>query len=262
MQAKVAELSAARRRSAERLEVARAAAFELVPGGRRLAVDVESLGAYATALAAHWLRDGVAPLVHAFIAGFGEVAPPSTLRLFAPAELRRLVCGEERIDWDSASLLGCVLERGSFYGHDAVLSLLVEALVGMGNEDRREFLVFCTAKRSLPPGGLREMASRKKIKVNVLSTCEAKVTMASLSARQLAERLRRIQYRQEREGVGDVALDTSVLAAYDSAMEGGGDVADTKAAMVAELSKHQGSLRSPNSRWVRSSPALSHNAYW
>jgi hypothetical protein len=246
-QAKVAALSAARRRAAEQLEGARAAAFELVPGGRQQAVEPQNLRAYAAALAAHWLRDGIAPLVRAFVHGFGEVAPPSTLQLFTPAELRRLVCGEESVAWDSESLLAFVLDRGSFYGHDVVLSLLVEALVAMGNEDRREFLVFCTAKRSLPPGGLREMAKRKKIKVNVLQTCEAKLEAASLTVQELAERLRRIKYRQDREGVGDVALDASVLAGYEG---DGADDEETAAAMVAELAKHQGTLRSPNTRCV------------
>ena len=86
---------------------------ELKHGGENIQLSLSNLDEYCDLTATFCLELGIKRQMEAFRIGFNCVFPLSHVRMFRPAELRLLVCGEMNPDWTRSVLVNCaVLDSG------------------------------------------------------------------------------------------------------------------------------------------------------
>jgi len=77
-----------------------------------------------------------------------------TLHCFSPSDLRDMVCGEEKIEWDEKQLLAHVHPVGAMTKETPAYKFLIKFLLDMDIQKRSQFLDFITSCPRLPPGGM------------------------------------------------------------------------------------------------------------
>jgi hypothetical protein len=128
-------------------------------------VDWRNVEAYHRRACAFALRDGVAAQVRGFRAGLSEVFPISALASFTAAEIARLTCGTEDVEWSMDELRACVLPGFEYTAESKPYAWLLETLRDARQPERRAFLEFVAVTPGLPPGGLGALP-RGPIRVN------------------------------------------------------------------------------------------------
>jgi len=126
----------------------------LCAGGEGLSVTVENVGNFVEQASRFWFETGVSEQVVAFRRGLGEFLPVSSLASFRPSELRRMFCGEDRIDWEESSLFSHLRPAGGLTDRSPLFGYLVAVMVEMDQDNRARFLDFVSSCPRLPPGGL------------------------------------------------------------------------------------------------------------
>lgn len=119
---------------------------------RKLTTD--TLKEYVALVVEAWLGESVEAQVTAFREGLADVFPFEQLDRFSGSELKYMFCGNNTIDWDSATLEQHLQPVASLTRESPSFQLLVEQLLEMTNQERSDFLNFVTACPRLPPGGL------------------------------------------------------------------------------------------------------------
>jgi hypothetical protein len=129
----------------------------LFQGGENVQVTIENVGLYVEHMHKFLLEDGVQVQVEAFRKGLTDVSEPllQKLTMFKPAEIRHLICGDDRIEWTEEELFESLnAEHG--YRRDCVeLKNLVSVLTSFSQDERKAFLSFLTGCPHLPNGGIK-----------------------------------------------------------------------------------------------------------
>jgi len=126
----------------------------LCPGGEGISISVDNLHEFIEKASAFWFDSGVSLQVEAFRAGLNDVFPFECLMPFSCSELREMLCGEDRVEWDEQALLAHLHPVGGLTHRSATYKHLVSVLLDMLQADRSRFLDFVTSCPRLPPGGM------------------------------------------------------------------------------------------------------------
>lgn len=90
-------------------------------------------------------------------AGFEDTVPLSAVEFFEPAEMDRLLCGEQK-PWTMEELReACHADHGYTFDSPAVQALF-QTLVELSPAQQRQFLCFATGSPRLPIGGLSALS--------------------------------------------------------------------------------------------------------
>jgi len=122
-------------------------------GGTDSAVTVDNMDEYIDLVLDCWLRSGIAPQVVAFREGISDVLPLSKLRLLFVPELLEMLCGNDDVEWDSASVLRSMKLAHGYTRDSQPVQYFARALEEMPPAARRAFLLYATGCPNLPPGG-------------------------------------------------------------------------------------------------------------
>lgn len=137
----------------------------LIPDGDEEPITFENVGKFVDEATDFWFKRGVEMQISAFREGFNDVMPIQSLWSLSPRELKEMICGEDKIEWDEQQLLRHLHPSGSLNAEHQVYKYLVDILLEMEHRDRQRFLDFVTSCPRLPPGGISKM----HIEINGLS---------------------------------------------------------------------------------------------
>lgn len=129
----------------------------LVIGGDGIAVSMSNLSVYVQTVLELWLDSGIRAQVLAFREGISEVLPVAKLRLLFVPELLSLLCGEQDITWDAASLAKDTKLAHGYTKDSHPVQWFFHILEEMPVTERRAFLLYATGCPNLPPGGFQAL---------------------------------------------------------------------------------------------------------
>lgn len=133
---------------------------ELRPGGALEQVTMENAEEYIQLTVEFVLGSGIAAQLESLRAGFREVFPIEKLAVFTPHELQRIMCGEQGVAWDMASLKKYTEPKHGYTRESVGFLQFLEVLDEFDDRERKRFLNFATGCPSLPPGGLANLYPR------------------------------------------------------------------------------------------------------
>uniref|UniRef100_A0A7S3CZ44 HECT domain-containing protein n=1 Tax=Palpitomonas bilix TaxID=652834 RepID=A0A7S3CZ44_9EUKA len=147
---------------------------DLVPNGSHIEVNAENLEEFVCLSTEFIMKSGIQVQVDAFVAGFNEVFPISTLRILSVSEIRMMLNGDRYPKWTFDELLENIdAKNGYTKGSDHVLWFL-GILAEFSPDERKKFLRFATGCDSLPAGGISSLTPRMTI---VMKTDDPDVDM-------------------------------------------------------------------------------------
>jgi hypothetical protein len=111
-------------------------------------------------MAAHRLGASIAPQCAAFLAGFRAVIPLAWARMFAPAELQRLISGDDDAPIDLADLRAHTVYGAGLYDGHPYVAAFWRVLASFDEPDKRAFLAFVTAVARPPLLGFGSLVPR------------------------------------------------------------------------------------------------------
>lgn len=126
--------------------------FELIENGEDIPVTNKNLELYLDKVLDATLYGGVVAQVRAFMEGFSEVFPISTLVIFSPQELVGLF-GNAEEDWSRETLSGAIHANHGYSKDSQLIEQLVNVLTEFNTDNKRKFLQFLTGSPKLPIGG-------------------------------------------------------------------------------------------------------------
>ena len=129
--------------------------FELLPGGRHLAVTEENKDLYVTLRAQFELIDGIKEPFQAFKEGFFTVVPSEVIMALSPDELEITICGLPCIDL--TDMKEYTKYRGIFSPSHKVVIWFWEVLATFSPEQLSQMLHFVTGTSRLPIQGFRAL---------------------------------------------------------------------------------------------------------
>jgi len=154
--------------------------MSLCENGEQRSVTVDCLQEYVGLIVEAWLGKSVSSQVAALREGISEVFPFEDLAKFNSSELKYMFCGNNTIEWDSATLEQNLHPTANLTRDADLFKILVEQLLEMSNQERSDFLNFVTACPRLPPGGLGALGieittQRTKSMIPTSQTCVPKL---------------------------------------------------------------------------------------
>ncbi|CAN6336164.1 unnamed protein product [Urochloa humidicola] len=145
--------------------------YELIPGGSKKMVTLDSLKEYVSLVVDATLKSGIAKQIEAFKSGINEVFAIKTLKMFAEEEMERILCGEQDA-WALKNLEDHMeFEHGYDISSPSIITFL-EILREFGREEQRAFIQFTTGAPQLPLGGLASLDPRLTV---VRKQCDGNV---------------------------------------------------------------------------------------
>lgn len=128
--------------------------YELAKNGAETEVAAHNVRDYVDDVIDATMGTGVERQVRAFIAGFSEVFPISSLDIFSLVELVDIF-GSSDEDWLPATLTEAIKANHGYLQDSVSVKRLVSVLHGLTTEQRRQFLQFLTGSPKLPIGGFK-----------------------------------------------------------------------------------------------------------
>lgn len=139
--------------------------FELVPGGKDVAVTKENRQQYVQLMTTHVLTGSVSAQFDAFAEGFKTVGGP-VLSIFNPEELELLICG--RKEFNLAELKPGTTYKGGYSANTPVVRWFWEIVLDEYDEEmQKRLLLFATASDRVPIAGLASLGFVLQYKGNV-----------------------------------------------------------------------------------------------
>ncbi|EDQ84653.1 uncharacterized protein MONBRDRAFT_30034 [Monosiga brevicollis MX1] len=180
--------------------------YNLVPDGANVAVTNENRIRYVYHMADFYLRRRTRQQIVAFQQGLEQAVPAALLRLFAPAELRKLIRGEKQVI-DVEEFRRHVVYNG-FRADDVPIQLFWSVVHEMDNDAREQLLRFITSCPRPPILGFQAMHPRIAIansqdpsRLPSAATCMNLLKLPPYTSREiLKDRLYKAIY--ETEGFG------------------------------------------------------------
>ncbi|ODV85560.1 hypothetical protein CANARDRAFT_185038, partial [[Candida] arabinofermentans NRRL YB-2248] len=129
---------------------------QLKEDGEKIDVTHENLEEYIDKVIDMSIGSGVRGSIEAFVSGFSVVFPFSSMSIFYPDEMVRLL-GNGEEDWSYDTLIS-VLHADHGYSIDSPsIQRLLQILTDFTTEERRKFLQFITGSPKLPIGGFKSL---------------------------------------------------------------------------------------------------------
>jgi len=127
----------------------------LCKGGETRTVTNASRGDFVDAKVSYTLNSAIETAFSAFRAGFLQCCDSPILSQLEPAELQRIVCGCEELDFGE-------LERAARYAdgyskHSPMVAWIWRLLHGLDLEQKKRFLAFATGSPRAPVAGLGDL---------------------------------------------------------------------------------------------------------
>ncbi|KAL5009008.1 hypothetical protein ScPMuIL_014589 [Solemya velum] len=123
-------------------------------------VSLENVEEYVDLVTDFCLSIGIRRQLDAFKDGFNEVFPMEKLHIFSPAELGRMLCGEQAPKWSKDDVLNYTEPKLGYSRESPGFQRFVNVMLNMTPDERKSFLQFTTGCSSLPPGGLANLHPR------------------------------------------------------------------------------------------------------
>jgi E3 ubiquitin-protein ligase HECTD1 len=133
---------------------------ELKTGGNDEMLTVDNADEYITLLKDFTMHRGIARQLEAFRAGFNRVFPMEKLHAFKPHEVQLMLCGEQAPKWTYEELMMYTEPKYGYHKDSPGFLRLLDVLVDMTGDERKDFLQFATGCSSLPPGGIANLHPR------------------------------------------------------------------------------------------------------
>jgi len=140
----------------------------LINDGNNVFVTNTNLDEYIAKLIDYTLYEGIVKQLESFVDGFSEIFPFSSLILFSPDELTRLL-GNETENWSKETLASVIHADHGYNNFSPQIAWLVEIMSDFSKEDRRKFLRFMTGSPRLPFDGFKGLSPPFTV---VLKHCE------------------------------------------------------------------------------------------
>ena len=134
--------------------------YDLKPNGGDIPLTIRNVEEYIDLTRSFCLDVGIRKQMESFRAGFNEVFPMSNLRMFSPTEVMVLLCGEMTPSWTKEDLMNYTEPKFGYTKDSVGFVNLVDILVEMEGQQRKNFLQFATGCSSLPPGGIANLHPR------------------------------------------------------------------------------------------------------
>ncbi|XP_066922502.1 E3 ubiquitin-protein ligase HECTD1-like [Clytia hemisphaerica] len=135
-------------------------AVDLKPNGANETLTGENVEEYIELLKDFTMHKGIAMQLEAFRSGFNRVFPMERLHAFKPNEVRLMLCGEQAPQWTYEELMMYTEPKYGYHKDSPGFLRLINVLVAMDGQERKEFLQFATGCSSLPPGGISNLLPR------------------------------------------------------------------------------------------------------
>ena len=135
-------------------------AVPLLPGGGAQPVTGARVAAFVRLAAQYRLSTSIGPQTAALLRGFRTVIPLSWIKMFGPAELQRLLCGDEDAPVDIADLRAHCEYGGGLHPSQPYVAAFWRVLAGLDEADKRAFLAFVTSVARPPLLGFVSLVPR------------------------------------------------------------------------------------------------------
>lgn len=137
--------------------------IELKPNGRDLQVDDNNLPEYLDLLLDVMLHKSIEKQITAFKKGFGKSL--DYLKVLKPHEIELIVCGNNDDDkeWTAQNLKENIIPAHGYHENSETYLNLIEYMVKLSKEKRRQFLTFVTGSPRLPLGGFKNLKPKMNI---------------------------------------------------------------------------------------------------
>ncbi|KAA0170606.1 hypothetical protein FNF28_01368 [Cafeteria roenbergensis] len=146
-----------------------------------LELSSENVDAWMAASLKHIGDVGIRPAARALRKGLQAIVPGWTLLVMTPTEAVRLFCGEGEVKWTMAELRKHVQFGSGLQPGSQQAQWLLEELVGMSQQERKEFLRFVTGCPALPAGGLAALHMPIRVHRRVASSGREEHALPSTS---------------------------------------------------------------------------------
>ncbi|CAM9290006.1 unnamed protein product [Ectocarpus sp. 4 AP-2014] len=173
--------------------------WDLIPGGRDVAVTNASVISYIHLMAHFKLNVQTARPCRAFMKGFRDLIPVEWVQMFNPQELQRLIGGEGGRAIDVEDLKRNTLYAGGYHQTQPVMQWFWEAIESFSPEEQGQFLKFVTScsrppllgfERLNPPICLQRVPEGDEGRLPSSSTCMNLLKLPQYADRQtLREKL-------------------------------------------------------------------------
>lgn len=130
--------------------------YELIPNGSEIYVTGQNLAVFLDKVVESSIFSGVFHQMKAFVEGFSEVFPISSLSIFTSDELSEIF-GSSTEDWSKEALSDAIKPNHGYSQDSITIERLINVLVKLSAIDRRKFLKFLTGSSRLPIGGFKSM---------------------------------------------------------------------------------------------------------
>lgn len=130
--------------------------YELIPGGSDITVTADNMDLYISKVVESFVFGGVYHQLQAFVKGFSQVFPVSSLSIFTSNDLGEIF-GSSKEDWSREALADAIKPNHGYNQDSVTIERLINVLIGFSANDRRKFLKFLTGSPRLPIGGFKSM---------------------------------------------------------------------------------------------------------
>lgn len=129
---------------------------ELIDHGSVTDVDSSNVDDYVDKVVESTILSGVRKQVESFIAGFSDVFPYSSMLIFSPSELVKLL-GNADEDWSYETLISAIHADHGYTTDSPSVQSLITLMTRFSKPERRLFLQFLTGSPRLPIGGFKNL---------------------------------------------------------------------------------------------------------
>ncbi|XP_041950066.1 probable E3 ubiquitin-protein ligase HERC3 [Alosa sapidissima] len=130
---------------------------DLIPNGGEVFVTKGNRKKFVDLYVDFVFNKSMARQFEAFAEGFGRACPEQTWRMFSPDELRMLICGEAKYEWED---LRKVAKYERCESSDLLILNFWRVLFELSKEDQLKFLSFIYGTDRIPIGGLAKRDMR------------------------------------------------------------------------------------------------------
>ena len=132
---------------------------ELVKDGKNKFVNLTNRNEYIRLMTQYYLVDSISKQYNAFANGLRLVLRGNAFTLFRDSELEKLVCGNEKLDFDALEV-GCKYDGGYFAEHRAIRNFWRIIKEDLNLEQQKKFLFFVTGSDRAPLRGLGKLGMK------------------------------------------------------------------------------------------------------
>ncbi|CAH6720797.1 probable E3 ubiquitin-protein ligase Hul4p [[Candida] jaroonii] len=135
----------------------------LIPNGDRVRVNCSNLNDYIEKYAKFHIHDGITIPMNQLLKGFKSVTNGNGLSLFAPEEIKLLLCGDDESKLDIDILRSIINYKPEAAKEYAIVEWFWDYLQSLNFSQQRKFLIFVTGSDRIPATGIQNMIFSIKV---------------------------------------------------------------------------------------------------